>query len=152
MTAPSLPTVIRATADRLAYDLITRHGLTFGHPAAASVCGRLVADLRQRDAGAADTVAGAILGRLADYRAGAPWHLWPLREHGQRLALLLAGIDEEEEQDAVTERYCADIEAEMIRAGFSAEVASEWVEEIAVGAGVAESDLSLAGGYQMGRG
>jgi hypothetical protein len=63
--------------------------------------------------------------RLKVYESAAPWDLYPHEEHGQKLALLLVGLDEDE-QESVIDSYLDPVEADLIRRGFSAKVASDW--------------------------
>jgi len=80
----------------------------------------------------------------------APWRMWPIDDHAQRIALMLSGVDDEDEQDAIAEQYLTDIVDDMIRAGCSADVAGDWTCDIAGAAGVLQCDLRHAGGHRAG--
>ncbi|QQP94045.1 hypothetical protein IGS68_35125 (plasmid) [Skermanella sp. TT6] len=76
------------------------------------------------------SLAGEILDRLTVYQTAAPWHLYPIEEHGQKLSSLVVGMHEDE-ADAVIDRYLEPIEADLVARGFCTEVARSWCEDLA---------------------
>src|SRR4051812_46659156 len=70
-------------------------------------------------------IAELVRDRLKIYQFAAPWDLYPAVEHGQKLALLLAGA-EEFEHESIMDAYFDPIEADLIRRGFSSKVANDW--------------------------
>lgn len=70
-------------------------------------------------------IAEMVRDRLTVYQSAAPWDLYPREEHGQKLAMLLVGLDEDE-CDSVMDNYLDPIESDLIRQGFSSKVAADW--------------------------
>src|SRR4051794_24138271 len=73
--------------------------------------------------------------RLKVYKFAAPLHLYHAVEHGQKIAMLLIGVDEHE-YDSVIDAYLSPIEADLIRRGFCAKVSADWCEGLAGEAGI----------------
>ncbi|MCG5240853.1 hypothetical protein ACIU1J_05405 [Azospirillum doebereinerae] len=66
---------------------------------------------------------------------GAPWDLYPIREHGQRLGELLQGVPEADAEGAMAP-YLDPIKRDLMRRGFPEDDAEAWCEEIAGGSGM----------------
>jgi hypothetical protein len=87
--------------------------------------------------------------RLKVYQVAAPWHLYPAPEHGQKLAMLLVGV-EEDECESVIDGYLNPIKADLIRRGFCEKVAADWAEGLAEDAGWYLYSIEHAGGVTVG--
>jgi hypothetical protein len=87
--------------------------------------------------------------RLRVYETAAPWDLYPHVEHGQKLALLLAGA-EECEHDRIMDTYLDPIQHDLIRRGFSAKVASDWCLNLVEEAVWYLDGIENAGGVTVG--
>jgi hypothetical protein len=94
-------------------------------------------------------IAEMVRDRLKVYQSAAPWHLYNAQEHGQKLAMLLAGVDEDE-HDSIMDNYLDPIKDDLIRQGFSETVARDWVEGLAGEAGWYQAGIELAGGRASG--
>jgi hypothetical protein len=73
---------------------------------------------------------GMRLLRKYDYETRGPWHMWPKIEHGENLAELSFKFDDMCVRHRFIDDYCAKLQEEIIRAGFSARVAKWWADEI----------------------
>lgn len=88
------------------------------------------------DAKLAATLAGRMEAEIFDRytlfakAGGAPWDLYPIREHGQRLGELLEGVAEADLEEAMAP-YLDPIKADLIRRGIPEDDAEAWCEEIA---------------------
>jgi len=87
--------------------------------------------------------------RLKVYQTAAPWHLYPREEHGQKLAMMLVGVDEHE-HGSVAEDYLDPIKADLIRQGFCEKVARDWVEGLAESAGWHQFGIEHSSGGAVG--
>lgn len=94
----------------------------------------------------------ALIERFEQFRkaGGAPWTIYPCGETGERLALALFGVPEEE-QDATIEAFLAPVVADLTGRGFAEGEARAWAEAIAGEAGMREVDFKFAGVYQTGQ-
>jgi hypothetical protein len=94
-------------------------------------------------------VAEMVRDRLKVYQFAAPWDLYPREEHGQKLALLLTGL-EEFEHESMLDAYLDPIEADLIRRGFSSKVAADWCLNLVEEAVWYLNGIENAGGVTAG--